>query len=323
MKVSKLILTGVILLGSLTAASAFNPFDNSTKTGDTNADMGLPEYTGIKHPIGVINFSNDAGWASQWDLGSNLGIMLESALYDSGRFIVLERGDLGAVLAEQDLQSSGRAASASKVAQTGQVRSARYLASGSITSVEYNQAGTGGGLSFKGISLGANSKKAQIDAIIKIIDSTTGQIVAKQSVRGEAGRSGLTVGVYRGGFGGQLGGFDETPLGEAAMDVVNQAVKFIAREMEDYEIDGTVVMVRGDQVVINRGSEYGVSPGHVVIAQESGEALIDPDTGELLDYFEGDVIATMKVTKVSEKVAYCEVSTGQLPSKGDTVKFAF
>ena len=41
--------------------------------------------------------------------------MLESALFDSGRFVIVEREKLGDVMAEQDLAASGRAAK-SKVA---------------------------------------------------------------------------------------------------------------------------------------------------------------------------------------------------------------
>lgn len=49
----------------------------TTKTEDSNAKMGLPEYKGLKHAIGCKKFENQAGWAGSWDLGDNLSIMLQ------------------------------------------------------------------------------------------------------------------------------------------------------------------------------------------------------------------------------------------------------
>ena len=69
--------------------------------------------------------------------------------------------------------------------------------------------------------------------MVKLIDSTTGEVVASERIRGEAGKSGLTIGYSERGFGTQLGGFAKTPMGEAAQDAIDQATQFIALEMED------------------------------------------------------------------------------------------
>lgn len=303
-------------LGKLTKKSS------ETKTSDDTAENKLPEYTGVKHALGVINFDNEAGFVSEWNLGDNLGLMLESSLYDTGRFVIVERAELGAVLAEQDLQNSNRSAQASQVASTGQVRSAKYLATGAITEASYNTSGDSGGLRIKGFNIGAKSDKASVVAVVKIIDSTSGEVVASKRIRGEAGKSGLSLGYSDRGFGTQLGGFTKTPLGEAAQDVIDQATQFIALEMEDYDLEGNVVMVSGGgQVIINRGSNYGVGPGQVFVVREEGEVLIDPSSGEILDMEEGKVTATIKVAKVSEKVAYCDLVDGETPERGAVVVF--
>lgn len=293
-----------------------------TKTSDDTAKDKLPAYTGIKHAIGVISFTNEAGFVSEWNLGDNLGLMLESSLYDTGRFVIVERAELGAVMAEQDLQNSGRTAQASQVAGTGKVRSAKYLATGAITEASYNTSGDSGGLRIKGFNIGAKSDKASVVAVIKLIDSTSGEVVASERIRGEAGKSGITLGYSERGFGTQLGGFVKTPLGEAAQDVIDQATKFIALEMEDYELEGSVVMVSpSGQVIINRGSGFGVSPGQTFLVREEGEVLVDPVSGEILDMMEGEVTATIKVTKVSDKVAYCDLVDGNTPERGAVVVF--
>ncbi|MFT5499288.1 MAG: curli biogenesis system outer membrane secretion channel CsgG [Kiritimatiellia bacterium] len=296
-----------------------------TKTEDSDAEknLGLGEYTGLKHAVGVAKFENSSGFFSSLSLGRNLGVMLESSLMDSGRFVVLERGNLGAVLSEQDLQASGRAAGGSKVAQTGKIRSAKYLISGAVTQAEHNTSGQSGGFSIKGIRLGASGGKATITAIVKVVDTTTGEILHKKSITGKAGKRGLKVGYYGanlGGLRGDIGAFNKTPLGEAAQDVIDEAVKFISTAMEDYSLEASVVSVTGQgEIIMNRGEQYGVAVGQKFVVASPGEELIDPDTGEVLDKTEGRVVCEIEVTKTKEKIAYGKLVMGESPNRGDTV----
>lgn len=294
----------------------------TTKTESSNADMGLPEYKGLKHAIGCKDFENQAGWSGSWDLGENLTIMLESALFDSGRFVVVEREKLTDVIAEQDLAASGRTAKASKVAQTGKIRPARYLASGAVTTVEESQSGGGGGISFGGFSVGGSKKDAQIVLIVKLIDTTTSEIVAKESITGKAGSSGLNFGMNKWGLGTQLGGFVKTPIGQAAQDCINQAVKFIATKMEEFPFEGSIIKVSDKgQAIINRGSEYNVEPGQALIMTTQGEELLDPETGAILGMEEGEMIGRLKVAKVLEKFSYADITEGEKnPDPGTIVK---
>ncbi|OPZ71269.1 MAG: Curli production assembly/transport component CsgG [Verrucomicrobia bacterium ADurb.Bin474] len=71
-------------------------------------------------------------WKSSIDLQENMTGMLENVLMSTGRFVVVERENMGSTLNEQDLQSGGRAAQAGGVAQTGLIRSAKYLARAQI-----------------------------------------------------------------------------------------------------------------------------------------------------------------------------------------------
>ena len=292
-----------------------------TTTEDGDPDMSeLGEYNGIKHAIGCKDFENQAGWHGQWKIGSNLSIMLESALGASGRFVLVEREKLSAIIAEQDLATSGRTAGAKKVAQTGKLRPARYLATGAVTEVEDSQSGGGGGISIKGIRLGGGKANAQVTIIAKLVDTTTGEIVKQKRIVGKASRIKMDVGVNYKGIGTSLGGFEKTPLGQAAQDCINEAAKFFAKEMEEYPVEGAVVTVSKGKVIINRGSRYGVGVGQEFVMETEGEELIDPDTGEVLDTADGEIIGRLKVTKVSEKVAYCEVTDGEKnPEKGTRI----
>ena len=153
-----------------------------------------------------------------------------------------------------------------------------------------------------------------------MIDTTTGEIVAKKRIVGKPGGSSLRVGYSGSGFAANLGGFKKTPLGEAAQDCINQAAKFFAQTMEEFPFEGSVIKVssKGD-VIINRGSAFGVEVGQSLVMTEEGETLIDPDTGEILDQEEGEEIGQLKVTKVREKVSYCAVVSGEEDPEPGTI----
>jgi len=292
--------------------------DIGTKTSDGDFKAQLGEYKGLKHAVGCKDFENQAGWHGQWELGHNLSIMLESALFDTGRFVLVEREKLGNIIAEQDLATSGRTAKASKVAKTGLLRPARYLATGAITVAEENQSGGFGGISLAHVNLGGSKGSAQITIIAKLVDTTTGQIVNKKTIKGKAGRIGFNVGLNVKGVGADFGGFAKTPLAEAGQDCINQAAVFFAKEIEKIPFDAAVVKSSWGKVYINRGSKHGIEVGKTFTMREEGEVLTDPDSGAIIGNEQGKELGKLKVTSVQEEVSVCEVVSGEKSPKAGT-----
>lgn len=310
-----------VLLGAPAFASVSKVLQPSTKTrtkDDTTA-VQLPPYRGVKHALGVLDFENTGGYFTERALGDNMRLMLESSLAATNRFVMVERGELGAIMAEQDLQSGKRAAHGSGVAQTGKIRSARFLAAGAITEASTDTSGDGGGINLRGFRIGGSSEKSVVVAVVKLIDTTSGEIVASERIRGEAGHTRLNLGYQGSDFGGQLGAFARTPLGEAAQNCIDQAVVFIARRMESEAVEGSIVSIAGEEIIINLGEKFGIGAGQAFVVRERGEVLTDPSTGEVLDVREGGVVATIEVTRVREKVSYCKLVQGTMPARGDTV----
>lgn len=244
--------------------------------------------------------------------------MLESARFDSGLFVVLSRDKLGAVLDEQDLAASGRAAK-SNMAETGKLRFARHIATGSIVTVDEGSKGSEGGIGFKGFRIGGGGSKSTITAIITLIDTTTGEIVAKERVTGESGGRKLNISYSGNGINTGVGGFAKEPICEAAQDVISKAVDLLIDGKKDVKLDGSVVTVSGNTIIINRGEDFGVSPGVIFVVRTQGEVLTDPDTGEVLDRLEGEVVCSLKVDKVKEKNRLLQPGDGEMPDRGAAV----
>lgn len=188
-----------------------------------------------KPVLGVAEFTNEtsAGW---WygGVGDDLAGMLTNELMGTEKFKVVERSKLGPVLDEQDLASSGRM-NKSTGAKIGKLTGAQYLVFATVTSFEENTKGTGGGLSFRGISVGGKKEEAYIAVDLRVVDTTTGEIEFTRSVEARAGSGGLAVGVYRGGFGGNLGKYEKTPTGKAIRAVIMEISEYLACAMVDQD----------------------------------------------------------------------------------------
>ncbi len=277
----------------------------------------------LRYSITVSKFKNEAGWHGRWDLGDGFSTIMTDVLNETGKFIVLGDSEMrNAAMDEQDFAASGRAAGGKKAPKMGRMTPAQLLVRGSITHVQ-ETGGKAGRINFKGISLGGSGGKAEINITMYLVDSETGQVVASQKVTGTSGKRGLGVGYYGsklGGLTGNLSGFKKDNMGKACEDAVSQGVKFLIEQLEDIKWEGSVVMVKGDKIIINRGTREGVAEGMRFTVGEV-EELVDPDTGEVLDS-EMTTIAELEATSVKEKIAYCKATSGGDKVKKDMTIFA-
>ncbi len=191
--------------------------------------------------VAVLDFKNNTGYGggsgnpAYWftgRVGSDMADMLANELANTGAFRVVERNKLSRVLEEQDLGASGRVSSRS-AAQIGKLTGAQYLVTGRVSDYSENSSGSGGGISFKGISLGGKRKKSYIAIDLRVIDANTGEIVHSRTVEGTSKSGGMRVGVSRGGVGLDVGGGKNTPAGKAIRAALIEASDYLACVMVD------------------------------------------------------------------------------------------
>ena len=280
-----------------------------------------PPTGNLRYSITVTKFKNEAGWHGRWNVGDGMQTVMTNLLHESGWFIVLGDGEMRkAAMGEQDLAASGRTAQGKKTAKIGRMTPAQLLVRGSITHVQNDTGSGGGGLSFQGFSIGGSAGKAEMNATIYLVDSETGQVKASTDVVGTSGKRGFTVGYHGsdlGGLGGNFGGQEKDNVGKALEDAVGQSVLFLIKQLDSIPWEGSVVMVKGDKVIINRGNREGVTVGRE-FKVGAVDVLVDPDTGEVLDS-EMTEVGTIKVTKTKEKISYCAPVSGSGMQKGMSV----
>lgn len=295
-----------LMTGCLTATAA-----------SEQSDHGAPQ--GLRYSITVAKFENQSNWRGQWDLGTAWGSVLTDSLAQTGRFIVLGEKDMRKeAMEEQDFAASGRTAGEGKRVATGQMTPAQLLVKGAITHFADETGDLGGGIGFGGIRLGGTTSTSEINVVLYIVDSSTGQVMASKKCYGKVSKNGLSIGVDKNGWAGDLGGFKKTNAGKAIEQAVDEGVKFMLEQLATIPWSGTVVMVNGGKIYINRGEREGVSVGQKF---KVGEATIlrDPDTGEVLDETV-DTVASIEAIQVKEKLTICKIVSGGGIEKGMGVR---
>lgn len=275
---------------------------------------------GLRYSITVSDFENSSGWHGYWDLGNAWDTVLTDMLNQTGKFIVLGETDMRyAALDEQDFAASGRTAGGKKAPATGQMTPAQLLVKGAITHVQGDTGDVGGGFRIKGFRIGGHGGKGEVNATIYIVDSTTGQVVASKSVVGTHERKGMNVGYATGSWGAAFGGNKKDNVGLAVQDACAVAVAFMLEQLPSITWTGSVVLVKGDQIYINRGSREGVTAGQTFTVGDV-EVIRDPDTGEVLDESMTE-LARLSVDQVKEKLSIASVTSGNAASitKGMTI----
>ncbi len=231
----RLIVGVLFLIGGAGCASVTRPAAKVDTSAGTSA---LPPYSGPKARIAVADFEVKAAKATG-RIGDGLREMLVTALVNSGRFSVLDRQALKAVMQEQELAVSGAAQQGSGP-QTGNIKTAELVITASVTEFEPQasggKAGIGGGggvaSGVLGGLLGAALNKAHMALDIRIIDTSTSEVVAATRVQGQASD---VAGGFMAGFmgswalGGGLSAYANTPMEKAIRVCIIEAVRYITQ----------------------------------------------------------------------------------------------
>ncbi|MFQ6038744.1 MAG: CsgG/HfaB family protein [Candidatus Aminicenantales bacterium] len=224
-------------------AYACAPTARVTATGGPSISEAQAErYDGPKARIAVGEFKDKTakgGWTGGWmgmfgvtwkQVGDGMRDMLTTALFNTNRYIVLEREQLEEVLKEQDLGASGRVKKGTE-APVGEIYGAELLITAAVTEFEGSAKGIGGGTRVLGVNVGGGIKKGHVAIDIRIIDTKTSQIVAATSVEGDSTSFGLGGYTRIGGtLPVALGGFSKTPVEKAIRVCIQKAVEYIVSQ---------------------------------------------------------------------------------------------
>lgn len=164
---------------------------------------------GDKPRVAVLEFKNKAD--NQWWYHGGAAAAQDvfvTELVKSGKFRVIEREQLDALMREKGLSLSGDIDPKTAI-KAGKLLGLNYLLTGAVT--EYGETNVGGG----GFGVSAGKKKFVAAMNARLIDTTTGEIVWADEGRGE--ESSVKVSVF-----GVGGGVDDSRMFDKVLKPVIQ-----------------------------------------------------------------------------------------------------
>lgn len=299
-----------------------------------------------KKRVAVMNFDYAAVTTSvtqlfgtNQDIGKGIADLLVDKLVADGVYSVIERKQLDKILAEQNFSNSDRA-DASSAAKIARILGVDAILIGSITQFGRDDKKTSvGGGALSGVTgrfgIGGVSKSnsmAVVQITGRMIDTSTAEILASASAKGNASRSGAGIlgaggsGVGEGGAGLDMrsSNFGATLLGEATNKAVNEMAKQLEAKAASLptvsiQVNGLVADAAPDgTIIINVGSRGGVKLGDTLSVKRKVRDVRDPASGKVLRSIE-DPVGTMLVTQVDEGSATGKFNGPGAPQVGDTV----
>lgn len=274
-----------------------------------------PVPKGPKLWVGVMEFEDRTGptWM-KWQVGRGMSDQLVTALMKTGRFNVLERERLEKILAEQDLAETGRAAEG-EFARTGQVLRCQYLIKGSVTEFQYKKSAGGSGIRTKWGAIGGGRSLGHVAVDIRMVDTTTGQIVAAKKAQGRAEGRWRAININTPDWRFGSGNFEQTPIGKAVRQCIEESVQKVVRSLGQRPFFTTVLALEEGAVLIAGGRDLGITPGLRFTIKSRKPDLVDPVTGRKIARYEpaGEV----QVQSVEDEYSTCVPLEGEGLKRGD------
>ena len=302
----------------------------------------------IKHKVAVLDFNyatvmtaSQAVFGTNVDIGKGISDMLIDKLVNDGSFRVIERNQIDKILNEQNFANSNRADTAT-AAKIGHILGVDAVITGDITQFgrddqNKNVGGMlgkwGSGYGLGGV--GTQKSKAVVQITARMIDTSTGEILASASGKGESARSGTMLGGGGAGTGGFAGGgggmgssnFAQTIIGEATTQAVAALAQNLAADSTKLptivaptvSVSGLVADASSSDIIINVGTQAGVKVGDKLQISRVVRVVKDPVTGKPLRSIENPV-GQLTVTSVDATSAVGTFSGSGKPQTGDTVK---
>ena len=269
-----------------------------------------------KDRVAVMDFENKSQYGG-WRLGQGASDILTTELVKTGKFNVMERDRLAAIIKEQNLGAYGRI-DPSTATRIGKIIGVEYIITGAVT--EYGQSRAGGG--GRGVNIGKKGYHATVD--IRMVNATTGQIVFADS--GSHSESSYNVRVF--GIGGGES-FNE----KKATEVMRVAIKNLAEKITSAPIksggsknaagsngsETLIADVDGNTITLNKGKNAGFKTGQKVTISRKGKVIKDPQTGKVLKV-KYKKIGSIELTEVEDSYAEGEIISGSGFNVGDIVR---
>jgi curli biogenesis system outer membrane secretion channel CsgG len=293
----------VLVLGG--CATTAPPPQVTAPAALTSANIAAPASAHVlKRKIAIGRFSNETLYGKallmpgQVDpLAQQTSDMMSTALADTGQFVVLERGDLGLVEAEQALSGT-----------RGNIVGADDLVIGSVTQFGRETEGQNGFLSNTKIQI------AYAKVELRLVDVKTAQVIFSATGTGRASVENGTVA----GFGNEAD-YDETLNDRAIGAAINDVMNALVENLTSQPWHTDILKVVGDTVYVSGGVQQNLTPGTKLFVMQSGGTVKSAQSGFDIDLPPHQVASLVVVSNFGvgeDQGSICSITGGVVPASG-------
>lgn len=245
----------------------------------------------IKRKVAIGRFTNETQYGKGMFYDRDNDPMQKQAtdflmakLSQSGKFILLERSDIDALVQE-------KGEGMNKI-------NADYLIVGSIT--KYGRKTEGQQKVFSS----TKTQTVEAGVSIRIVDAATSLVIYSEEAEGYA----ETTSKETLGIGGEAG-FDATLSDKAISAAISQLVENIIKKCTDQPWKSYILAIEDGSYIISGGKSQGLTPGDVFNVYSKGKTVKNPQTGvdvELPGKMIGTVTVEMSVGDTPEtEISFC------------------
>ena len=279
------------------------PVKNEVQISETlKVKKDIP--SGLKRKVAIGRFTNETRYGQSFfidknndKIGKQAMDILSAKLFQSGRFIMLERADLSKI--EKELKMGNHA----KLDN-----SADYLILGSIT--EFGRKET----SDVGIFSRVKKQEAFAKVHIRIVDVSTGLIIYSEEGKGTSfSEAGTVMGV--GGKAGYNGQLNDKAIDAAISDLTSNIIE----NMLDKPWKGYILGYEDGSLITSGGKSQNIKVGDKFDVYKEGKKVKNPQTNMMIS-LPGKKIATIEIEATMGDTPDTEVSLASIIS-GDLTAY--
>ena len=255
-----------------------------------------PDTKSLKRKVAIGRFTNETSYGQSFfidsdnnRIGKQAMDILSAKLFETGKFIMLERADLAQV--EKELAMAGNSAMSN---------AADYLVVGSITEFGRKE------VSDVGVFSRVKRQEANATVHIRIIDVSTGQIIYSESGKGIAySEAGTVLGV------GDKAAYDSS-LNDKVLDVaITDLASNVIENMLDKPWRSFILSSEEGNLIISGGKSQNITKDSIFDVVKTGRKVKNPQTGMFIT-LPGKKVAKIKVLSSFGNTAETEVSFSEI-----------
>lgn len=185
------VLAAVLAVGAEYPAASPVPQKSKDKaSGGLRARVSVAEIKDRTAQGGISTHWMELYRVTWREIGEGMREMLVTALFQTRRFVLLERDLLPEILKEQDMAGTGRIQPGTAPA-TGAIIGTDLIVTGAVTEFIADAYGAKGAAEAWGTQIDASVNKGYVGLDIRIVDAKTSQVVVATYVMGKASNYGF------------------------------------------------------------------------------------------------------------------------------------